>query len=246
MISSGPNVSGHLVRKLEAFGPLPEKDKGVLDGIGADARSVPSGTDLIREGDSPDGVFLILDGFACRYKLRANGMRQIMAYLVPGDFSDLDAALLSHMDDSIATLSACQVVRIAPETIQDLLRRPALARALRMVTLVDAATAREWLVNLGRRSAIERLAHLFCELSSRLAVVGLVERGGYRLPITQANLADTTGLSAVHVNRSLRDLRDAGLIELQRQHLAILDLPRLQELADFRPNYLHVGGLAAA
>ena len=235
-----------LLRKLEGYGPLPEADKAALRALGAGAHRVAAGTDLIREGDEPSGVFLVLEGFACRYKLRATGARAIMAYLVPGDFCDLDVALLPRMDHSLATLSTCRVARVALDTTAELLQRPALARTLRMATLVDEATAREWLVNVGRRSGIERLAHLFCELHARLAVVGLTAGDSYDLPITQAELADTTGQTGVHVNRTLGELRRQGLIELGQQRLTILDMPRLRALAEFRSNYLHLGDEAAA
>ena len=234
------------LRKLEGFGPLPPEDRAALLMVSVHTQSVPAGTDLAREGDPTESVFLILEGMACRYKLRASGVRQIMAYLVPGDTGDLDAALLKVLDHSIGTLSDCEVVRLAPETIQDLLQRPAVASALRKATLVDEATAREWLVNVGRRAAIERIAHLFCEVLLRMQVVGRAQENTYAWPLTQVDLADTTGLTPVHVNRMLQELREQGLIELTSRRLKILDLPRLRALAEFRPNYLHLGDRAAA
>ena len=169
--------SNPFVRKLEGFAALSDADRAMLERISANPRFVPQGKDLVREGDRPDGVFLVMEGMACRHKLRANGARQIMAYLIPGDACDLDVALLEEMDHTITTLSACKVVRIAPETVTDLLEHhPQIARALRMGTLVDEATLREWLVNVGCRSAAERIAHLFCELLLRLRAVGLAPR----------------------------------------------------------------------
>ncbi|MHC2109051.1 Crp/Fnr family transcriptional regulator [Methylobacterium sp. CM6246] len=234
------------LRKLEGFGPLPPEDRAALLMVSVHTQSVPAGTDLAREGDPAECVFLILEGMACRYKLRATGARQIMAYLVPGDMGDLDAALLKGLDHSIGTLSDCKVVRISPETIQDLLQRPAVASALRKATLVDEATAREWLVNVGRREAIERIAHLFCEVLARLQVVGRAQENAYAWPLTQVDLADTTGLTPVHVNRTLRELRQEGLIEITKKQMKILDLPRLKQIAEFRSNYLHLGDRAAA
>ena len=173
MTDNGPTAADSpFLRKLEGFVPLPEEDRAALLEITRSAHIVPAGTDLAREGDPAECVLLILEGMACRYKLRASGVRQIMAYLVPGDMGDLDAALLKALDHSIGTLSDCEVVRIAPDTIQDLLQRPAIASALRKATLVDEATAREWLVNVGRREAIERISHLFCEILVRMQVVG--------------------------------------------------------------------------
>lgn len=236
-----------LVRKLEGFVALSEADRAILERISASSRLFGPRADLIREGDAPDGVLLVMEGMACRHKVRENGARQITAYLVPGDACDLDVALLTRMDHTITTLSACRVARIAPETIAELMQNhPQIARGLRMTTLVDEATLREWLVNVGRRSAMERIAHLFCELLVRLKVVGLTEGESYALPLTQLDLADTAGLSNVHVNRSLQELRRRGLIELKGGRLTILNLPQLRALAEFRSNYLHLGNRAAA
>ncbi|GJE53309.1 hypothetical protein GOFOIKOB_6388 [Methylobacterium tardum] len=234
------------LRKLEGFVPLPETDSTLLLQASQNAQEVSAGTDLIREGDPPAGLFLILEGFACRYKLRDNGTRQIMAYLVPGDAGDPDVSLLKAMDHSIRTLSDCKVVQIAPGTARELLERPAIASALRKSALVDEATLREWLLNVGRRSAVERLAHLFCEVHLRLQAVGLADESRFELPLTRQDLADTTGQTSVHVNRALWELSEKGLIELGHGHLTILDLPRLKQLAEFKPGYLHLGEQAAA
>ncbi|MCJ2009095.1 helix-turn-helix domain-containing protein [Methylobacterium sp. J-092] len=236
-----------LVRKLEGFVSLSDADKALLERISASSRVVPSQTNLVREGEAPKGVFLILEGMACRHKARANGTRQIMAYLVPGDLCDLDVALLDTMDHAITTLSASKVVCIPPKVIAEVMEHhPQLARALRMSTLVDEATLREWLVNVGCRSALERVAHLFCELQVRMRAVSLADGDSYDMPVTQAALADTTGMSVVHLNRTLQELRREGLIELQQRRMTILDLPRLRALAEFKPNYLHLGERAAA
>ena len=236
-----------LISKLESLGTLADEDRAVLERISANPQVIEPGTDLISVGDKPDGVYLIMDGIACRYTLRANGARQIMAYLIPGDYCDLDVALLARMDHSIGTLSTCKVVRIDLATILELLRHhPGIAHALRLATLVDEATLREWVVNLGRRSAPERIAHLLCELLLRLRAAGHAAEQGYPLPITQNDLADTTGLTTVHVNRTLADLQRQGLIAMSGGYLRILDRPRLEALAEFRPEYLHLGGRAAA
>lgn len=236
-----------LVRKLESFVTLSKEDRSILDRIGANPRLIGPRVDLIREGDTPDDVFLIVEGMACRHKMRENGARQIMAYLLPGDLCDLDVTLLKLMDHSVSTLSACQVVRITPETVAEMIRHhPQVARALRKSALVVDATLREWLVNVGCRSALQRIAHLFCELLVRLQAVGLVQDGSYPLPLTQMDLAHTTGLSNVQVNRSLQELRRRGLIEWKGKRLTILDLPRLRGIAEFKSNYLHLGDRAAA
>ena len=236
-----------LVRKLKGFVALSDADKALLEQICAPSQIVPAQTDLVCEGDAPKGVFVILEGMACRHKVRATGARQIMAYLLPGDLCDLDVALLDTMDHAITTMSACRVVCIPPKVIAEVMQHhPQLARALRMTTLVDEATLREWLVNVGCRSGLERVAHLFCELRVRMQAVSLADGDSYDMPITQVNLADTTGMSTVHLNRSLQELRRQGLITLRQRRMTILDLPRLRTLAEFKANYLHLGGLAAA
>lgn len=224
------------------FLPFPRSTPGSLTVLDMGARTLCPGTDLIREGERPEGVFVLLDGFACRYKLRENGARQIMAFLVPGDLCDLDKSLLPRMDHGIGTLSTCSVGRLPSEHVRDLRHDPSFARTLHMAALIEEAILREWLVNIGRRSALERLAHLFCELYLRLRAVGLTDKRSYHLPITQIDLADTTGMTPVHVNRSLGELRRMRLIERTGKRLTILDLPRLMEIAEFRPDYLHLDG----
>ena len=232
-----PNL---LTRKLEAFAPLPEADRRLLDDVVRGPREVGARRDLIREADRAENVQLILEGFACRYKILPDGRRHIMAYLIPGDFCDLHVFILRAMDHGIATLSPCRVVAIPRARILELMERPAIARAIWWATLVDEATLREWLVNIGARSAEHRVAHLLCELLLRLETVGLTSDGRYELPLTQAEIADTMGLSHVHVNRVLQRLRAEELITLKSGALVILDVPRLKEFSGFNPNYLHL------
>lgn len=229
-----------LTRKLEAFAPLPEADQRLLDEVIRDPQEVGPREDLIREGDAPTDVRLIIEGFACRYKLLADGTRHIMAYLVPGDFCDLHVFILKQMDHTIATLSRCTVVKIPRARVLELTERPAIARALWWAALVDEATLREWLVNIGARPAEQRIAHLLCELLLRLRAVGLANGGQYELPVTQQELGDTMGLSNVHVNRVLQHLRRDGLITLKNKNLVILDVERLEAFSGFTPNYLHL------
>lgn len=231
-----------LVRKLEAFGPLPEDDRRRLNAAIGSPRSVPADQDLAREGDETGDVRLILEGFACRYKLLRDGSRQIVAFLIPGDFCDLHVFILQKMDHSIGTLSPARVVDIPRPQILALTERPALARALWWATLVDEAILREWLLNIGQRESEERIAHIICELHVRLKVVGLADGGRFALPITQAEIGDALGLSAIHVNRSLQTLRAQGLITLHHRELVINDPNRLTAMCGFNPNYLHLTG----
>lgn len=229
-----------LTRKLELFGRLSDTDRGFLDESIVNARKIQARKDIICEGDSPSDVILVLDGFACRYKILADGKRSIFAFLVPGDFCDLHIFILKTMDHSIASLSPCRIVNIPRSRVLQLSERPAIARALWWTTLVDEATLREWLVNMGQRDAESSIAHLFCELHLRLAGVGLAAGGEFALPITQVELADTMGLSSVHVNRSLQSLRSQGLIVYKNGNLVIPDVRRLRMACGFDPNYLHL------
>ena len=240
------HLSEPFIRKLEVCGPLSSEDKRLIYAVIAGALDVPARQDLIQEGQAPEGVVLILKGFAARYKMRKKGTRQIIAYLLPGDFCDLDVAFLSHMDHSIGTLSACYVVRIAPERVRELLQRPAIARALRVAMLLEAANAREWLFSMGQRAANERTAHLLCELLSRLEVVGLAGGNSYGLPINQQDLADTLGVTVVHMNRSLGELSKAGFVSIRHKRVTILDLPGLKKFGEFEPNYLHLNDLTGS
>jgi CRP-like cAMP-binding protein len=235
-----------LTRKLEALAPLSDADKRLLDVVVREARKVGPHVDLIREGEAPSDVHLILEGFACRYKVDPTGGRQIMAYLVPGDFCDLHVFILKAMDHSIGTLSPCSIVSIDRARIIELTERPTIARALWWATLVDEATLREWVVNVGARPAEKRVAHLMCELLVRLRAVGLADGGSYELPITQTELADTVGLSAVHVNRVLQRLRALELITFTKGRLVILDVEKFNAFSGFNPNYLHLSRQTAS
>ncbi len=235
------------IRKLDGFERLHPDDRDWLLSISSHAKDVGADQDLLREGDNPENVHLILSGFAMRYKMTANGRRQIFAYLIPGDFCDLHVALLDKMDHSIGTLCPCQVVQLPRRVIVEMTeRRPSLVRAVWMCSLVDGATLREWLLNIGQRSAPHRISHLFCELHERMKAVGLTEDGSFELPLTQSELGDTMGLSIVHVNRSLKELRDAGLVSLRNERIAIPDIHRLREYSDFDSSYLHLRWPVAA
>jgi CRP-like cAMP-binding protein len=229
------------IRKLEHGADLSDRDRQTLERLICQVRAISSRQDIIKEGDKPDNVHLILSGYACRYKTLGEGQRQIMAWLIPGDICDLHVAILGEMDHSIATLAPCQIAYIPQRVIEDLTsKNPAINRALWWATLVDEGTLREWLVGMGRRPADQRMAHLFCELLVRLQSVGLVTENSFEFPLTQEELADTLGLSAVHVNRMLQELRDAGFISLTGKRLSVRDVGGLKGFAEFNPNYLHL------
>lgn len=229
------------IRKLGCYGPLSESDSALVGTLTEKTRQVARRTDLVREGDSTDVVHIILEGFAFRYKIVGDGKRQIFGYLVPGDICDLHVALLAEMDHTVSTLSNCVVAEFRrPAILNIIAERPALTRALWWTMLVDEAVLREWTANIGARPAEIRIAHLFCEIYARLEAVGLVSEGIFSLPITQQELGDTVGLSIVHVNRSLKVLRERGLATFQKQSVEIPNISRMQDFADFRDSYLHL------
>ena len=242
---NGARPAAHaVIEKLGRFVPLNDDEREALRNLARNARRVTRGTDLISEGDKPVSVFLLLEGWAYRYKSMVDGGRQIMAYLLPGDLCDVQIFLFEEMDHSIGLLSDALVAKIPAAEMLDLMDRfPRIERALMWATLVDEATLREWLLNIGQRNALQRLAHLFCELCVRLHVVKEVDESGtFQLPLTQAELADTTGMTTVHVNRSLQRLRQDGLIVSKDGKLTILEFDRLAEIAGFNATYLHTDG----
>lgn len=230
-----------LVLKLTRGTLLTLDDCKVLEAMGQEAQWIGPRQDLICEGQKPEHVHIVLEGFACRYKLLPDGGRQIIALLLPGDFCDLHVAILGEMDHTIATITACKIARLPYSTIIEITNNhPRITRAMWWATLVDEGILREWLVGMGRRPADKRLAHFVCELMVRLQTVSLSTDSGFGLPLTQSDLGDVLGLTLVHVNRVLQQLRADGLLGLREKQLIVPDLPRLKNFADFDPNYLHL------
>ena len=241
-----PPTSTPLIRKLESILVLSDEERDVLRNVSGTIKTVGPRQDLVREGDRPHECCLILEGFAYRYKLTETGKRQIFSFHIPGDIPDLQSLHIDVMDHSLAALTATKAMFIPHETVCDLMRRcPRIGDAFWRDTLIDAAVFREWIMNLGRREAYERIAHLLCEFYVRLKAVGLTNGPAYEMPFTQAELADATGLSAVHVNRTLQELRGEGLITLRAGSLTVLDWERLKEAGEFDPAYLHLKKAAA-
>jgi CRP-like cAMP-binding protein len=227
--------------KLEAFTRLSLDDLGALTQLTRNIRSVDARRDLISEGDKPRYVHLVLDGWGARYKSLPDGKRQIVSIFLPGDFCDVNVYILKYMDHSIGAITRLKVAMITPDEMNTLtVGRPRITQALWWHELVTAAIQREWTLNIGQRSAYERLGHLLVELYLRLQTVARAREGRCDFPLTQNDLADATGLTAVHVNRTLQELRGDGLIELERKQLHILDLDRLMDVSMFNPNYLHL------
>lgn len=242
MLDTTRPLVAQLILNLERYVRFSEEDRRGLDGLGfASIVEARARGDIVREGDNPTVVRLVIEGWACRYKDLPDGRRQIVGFFLPGDFCDLNVYILQTMDHSIGAITSVRYLAIPPETLEKLAeQRPRVARALLWHELVNSSVQREWLLNIGARSALERMAHLLVELFVRLRAIGKTEGNTCHFPLIQADLADATGITPVHVNRTLQELRRDGLIELRAKRLKILDFERLKRLAMFNPNYLHL------
>lgn len=234
-------MENRFIDKLHGLSPLSPAEVDALVLATANPRTVARRTDLIREGDRPGPVFVILEGWACRYKILPNGTRQILAYLMPGDSCDLHIGLLEQMDHSIQVITPASVATIDRPVMDDILdRNRGIAKALYLAQLVDEGTMRAWITSMGRRSSVERVAHLMCELYLRARNIGLIDRHQtLGLPVSQAMLADSLGMTTVHLNRVLKVLRENGAMTIARRALYIEDPEKLIGLAGFDENYLH-------
>jgi CRP-like cAMP-binding protein len=230
-----------LIRKLESIAPLAPEEKAALLRLPLRLHAVAADQDIVCEGDSPSECCLIIEGFACRYNLTDEGKRQIHSFHIAGDIPDLQSLHLDVMDHSLGTLVPSKFAFIQHDDLRALMRsHPRLGDLFWRDTLIDAAVFRQWMVGIGRRSAHTRIAHLLCELLVRLRAVELVEDHVFNLPVTQAELGDALGLSTVHVNRVLQDLRGEGLISLRGGSLHMLDWDGLKRRGEFDPAYLHL------
>ena len=231
-----------LIRKLEQFVRLSPTDHAILTRASTErVRHLPARVDIVREGDKPKDVHLILSGWAYRYKTLEDGRRQVVALFLPGDICDVNIFILRELDHSIGTVTPVSVADLSREFFDSVAAgHPRIVTAFWWETLVNAAIQREWTLNLGQRTAAERMAHLLCEVFLRLQLAGLTHGDSCDFPLTQADLADATGLSKVHVNRTLQELRAANLIVLKGKTLVVPELGRLMQAGLFNPNYLHM------
>ena len=233
-------MENRFVRKLRGYGALDADETDAMTRATGNPRKIPARHDLIREGDRPGPVFVMIEGWACRYKILPNGTRQILAYLLPGDCCDLHVSLLAEMDHGIQTITPALVAMIDRETMDAMMERyRGIAKAMYVAQLVDEGTMRAWITSMGRRTSTERVAHLMCELYIRAFNIGLTTDNTFALPISQLLLADSLGMTPVHLNRVLRDLRMGGSMSLGRGSLLIEDPGRLVQIAGFDENYLH-------
>lgn len=201
--------------------------------------------DVVRERETTLYCCVVLEGYACTYREVRNGQRQILSFHVPGDMPDLHSLHLSRVDDSIGSIGPLTIGLIKNSDLHRICREfPRVGAALWRLTLIDASIYREWISNVGARDARTRAAHLFCEVHFRQAAIGKVQDNAFEWPVTQIDLGDALGLSVVHVHRTLKNLRGAGLIAYERGVLRIPDLEALMDAGDFDAGYLHMRSAA--
>ena len=222
------------------YRPILKGDDAVLSAV-RDVVTYPPQSNVLGQGDSPKVAHVLLEGYACRHLTLRDGRRQIAAVLVPGDACDLDAVMHGQADYGVNTLTKCVLGRIPANLMMD--ERGAAAQMTQAILrrlLRDQRITRELTVSLGRRSAVERLAHLFCELWVRMQAVGLARGDGFELRMTQSEMADMLGLSTIHTIRSLKQIRESGLAHFKAGNLTIFDHAGLEKLAKFDPAYLRM------
>ncbi|MEA3002590.1 MAG: hypothetical protein QOH81_1378 [Sphingomonadales bacterium] len=229
-----------LIAKLARLSDLDHEDRIALARLTYRIEEVRSSRKLVREGQETSDCCLLVQGYACRYKRASRGGRQIVSFHLPGDILDLQHLFLPRADHHVQAITDAKVAWIPVRALKRLCReRPKIGEALWRDCLIDASVFREWVLNVGRRDAKCRVAHMLCEFAARGAKAGLGPPERFELPMTQTDIADATGLTPVHVNRMLRRLRDEGLIAQDRREVRIVDWGRLREVADFNPAYLH-------
>jgi CRP-like cAMP-binding protein len=236
-----------LLRKLSAHSPLDDGDREAILALSWTRKTIEPQGYIVREGDVPVLCGVLLSGFAFRQKLTGDGSRQIVSLHVPGDPLDFQNFYLEESDHNVQALTRAEVAFVDRGELRQLARsRPGIGQAIFVNILVDASIFREWILNVGRRAAPARIAHVLCELGVRLETQGLANENGYQLPMTQEQLADVVGLTAVHVNRTLKALEAGGLIKRDRRQVSFPDWQALRDVGDFNQRYLHLEGRQSA
>ena len=229
------------LRKLDSVYVLDDDDRAAVNKLPLQITDIRADQDIVREGDRPSRSCFLLDGLACWSKMTGDGKRQILSFQIPGDLPDMQSLHLATLDSTLTTLTQTRVAFVQHEPLREIcIRRPNVASAFWRMTLIDAAIFREWVANVGSRHAYSRVSHLLCELVVRHQAVGLTDNYSFDLPVTQTELADATGLSTVHVNRTLKTLRENELISWKDSRFEVLDWSKLKQAGDFDVTYLHL------
>jgi len=233
-------IDRHLM-KLRARDQLSAEEEAAIRSAVSETRTYPADKTVIEAGQVLNESTLLLDGLMCRYKDLRSGRRQVTELHVAGDFADLHSFTLKRLDHNITTLTPCRVAMVPHDNLRAITEQfPHLTRVYWFMTNLDAAIHREWQLSLGQRRAAERMANLFCELHIRLAIVGMADRTSYALELTQSDLGECLGLTPVHINRTLKDLRERGLMEFRSGRVTIHDLEGLRGVAEFDESYLYL------
>lgn len=234
-----PIVISPFARKLSAFMDFADSDAVEMSDVHRRRRNFAVGVDMIHQGQQDQSAFVLASGWACSYKILPDGRRQIIDFLIPGDFMGLQSIMFRNADHNIEPITPVQASEVKQrELLAAFERSPRLATAMLWAASRDQALLVEHLINLGRRNAAERMGHFLLEMASRLELVGLADHSGFACPLSQYLLADALGLSAVHVNRVLRELREGGLLTFQRGRVTFDDYHALVEFCGFDPTYL--------
>jgi len=233
-------ITVHL-KKLRRRTEISAEEERAIRNAVVETRRVPADEVVIRSGEKLNSSMMLIDGWMARSKDLQGGERQVTELHIAGDFADLHSFTLKCLDHDITTLTECTVAIVPHDRIREITERyPHLARVYWLSTNIDGAMLREWTLSLGQRSAISRMAHLFCELYVRLDVIGRTKGNAYELPLTQRELSECLGLTVVHANRTLQELRRRGLVELENRRLTILNRRGLETVAEFDDSYLYL------
>ncbi len=241
MPRNSEHVLAPMVRQLSVREELTDDDREAIFALPFTLRKVEASQFLVWDGDKPQNTCLLISGFAIRHKLAGNGGRQIVSIHLRGDIVDMQNSLLGTADHNVQMLTNGEVALIPVEAMRTLaFNHPSVGMAMWYETLVEGSIFREWVLNIGRRDARTRIAHLLCELALRMEGAGLGEHINYEMPITQEQLADAVALTSVHVNRTLMKLQEDGLITRNRRMITVIDWKKMMTEADFEPRYLHM------
>lgn len=234
------NAIDHLLNRLEAIGHVTDADRKALRNLPLKEADLAKGTEIVADGETSTSCCMVVSGYLCRSRTLLDGSRQIFSLHTAGDIPDLHSLHLNRMDHSLSAISDCRIARIPHEAVYDALDScPSLNALLWRDTLIDSAAFRAWMLMLGQAEAVPRMAHFFCELFTRAAMAGLTDNNTFPLPLTQADLGDILGISMVHANRTLQDLRGRGVMDFDQQVVSILRWNDLRKLGQFDPSYLH-------
>lgn len=233
-------ISVHLKQLRKRSDISPEEERAIRDSV-AETRRLAADEIVVRAGEELNSSLILIDGWMARSKDLESGERQVTELHIAGDFADLHGFTLKRLDHDIMTLTACTVAVVPHDRLREITTRYAhLCRVYWFLTNVDGAIHREWALSLGQRSAISRMAHLFCELYARLELIGRTHGNSYELPLTQRELSECLGLTVVHANRTLQELRRRGIVELENRRLTIVNRSALERVAEFDPSYLYL------